>query len=192
LGKLTEPTQDPYKIIDVQQLPINGTILIQQSLTSVEHVNICQLLPFFECYNWGCECHTSVIMTLWPIHTLMHDVTTKYPKPAKSQRLICCTLSTLTKIQVITAHANHLRKSSHFLHQYMSPFAILLSVLFYKEGLYISRQHSSKHWCGSLFTSLPHHHLVRVEVITSILAHSSTLHYLSTFCHHRTQLTSFE
>jgi hypothetical protein len=63
LGKLVKPTQGPFKIIDIQQLPINGTILIQQSLTSVEHVNICQLLPFFEHYNWGCKCCTSVIMT---------------------------------------------------------------------------------------------------------------------------------
>jgi hypothetical protein len=29
LGKLAKPTQGPFKIIDVQQLPINGTILIQ-------------------------------------------------------------------------------------------------------------------------------------------------------------------
>jgi hypothetical protein len=36
LGKLAKPTQGPFKIIDVQQLPINGTILI---------------LPLFECYN---------------------------------------------------------------------------------------------------------------------------------------------
>jgi hypothetical protein len=28
-------------------LPINGTILIQQSPTSVEHVNVCQFLPFW-------------------------------------------------------------------------------------------------------------------------------------------------
>ncbi len=83
LGKLPKPTQGPYKIIDVQQLPINGTILIQWSLTSVECINIRQLLPFFECYNWGCKCHTSVIMTLWPTHTLVHDITTKYPKPAE-------------------------------------------------------------------------------------------------------------
>jgi hypothetical protein len=27
LGKLAKPTQGPFKIIDVQQLPINGTIL---------------------------------------------------------------------------------------------------------------------------------------------------------------------
>jgi hypothetical protein len=51
LGKLAKPTQVPFKIIDVQQLPINGTILIQQSPTSVECINICRLLPFFECYN---------------------------------------------------------------------------------------------------------------------------------------------
>jgi hypothetical protein len=51
LGKLTKPTQGPFKIIDVQQLPINGTVLIQRSPTSVERVNIRRLLPFFERYN---------------------------------------------------------------------------------------------------------------------------------------------
>jgi hypothetical protein len=66
-------------------------------------------------------------------------------------------------------HADPLRKSIHFLHQYTLPFTTLPSVIFYKEGLYISMQHSSKHWHGSLFTSLPHDHLVRVEIITSIL-----------------------
>jgi hypothetical protein len=28
-------------------------------------------------------CCTSVIMTLWPTHTWIHDITTKYPKPAE-------------------------------------------------------------------------------------------------------------
>jgi hypothetical protein len=83
LGKLAKPTQGLFKIIDIQQLPINGTVLIQWSLTSVERVNICRLLPFFECYNWGRECRTSVFMTLWHTHTSIHDITTKYPKPAK-------------------------------------------------------------------------------------------------------------
>jgi hypothetical protein len=41
LGQLAKPTQGPFKIIDVQQLPINGTVLIQRSSTSVERVNIC-------------------------------------------------------------------------------------------------------------------------------------------------------
>jgi hypothetical protein len=72
-------------------------------------------------------------------------------------------------IWVITMHAEPLRKSIHFLHQYTSPFAMLTSVLFYKEGLYISMQHHSKHWRGSPFTGLPHHHLVRLGVNTSIL-----------------------
>jgi hypothetical protein len=34
------------------------------------------VLPFFECYNWGCECHTSVFITLLPTHTSIHDITT--------------------------------------------------------------------------------------------------------------------
>jgi hypothetical protein len=51
LGKLAKPTQGPFKIIDVHQLPIKGTILIQRSPTSVERINIRRLLPFFERYN---------------------------------------------------------------------------------------------------------------------------------------------
>jgi hypothetical protein len=74
-----------------------------------------------------------------------------------------------SEFQVITAHAEPLRKSTHFLHQNMSPFTMLPSVLFYKEGLYIFTEHSSKHWRGSPFTGSPHHHLVRVGVNTSIL-----------------------
>jgi hypothetical protein len=42
-----------------------------------------------------------------------------------------------------TAHADPLRKSTHFLHQCTSPFATLPSVLFYKEGLHTTMQHSS-------------------------------------------------
>jgi hypothetical protein len=74
-----------------------------------------------------------------------------------------------SEFRVTTAHAEPLRKPTHFLHQYTSPFTMLPSVLFYKEGLYISTQHSSKHWRGSPFTGSPHHHLVRVGVNTSIL-----------------------
>jgi hypothetical protein len=50
------------------------------------------LLPFFEHYNWGCDCHTSVIMTLWPTHISIHDITTKYPKSADPRRLSKCNL----------------------------------------------------------------------------------------------------
>jgi hypothetical protein len=38
-----------------------------------------------------------------------------------------------SEFQVTTAHAEPLRKSTHFLHQYTSPFTMLPSVLFYKE-----------------------------------------------------------
>jgi hypothetical protein len=46
LGKLAKPSQGPFKIINLQQLHINDTVLIQRSLTSVESVNIRRLLPF--------------------------------------------------------------------------------------------------------------------------------------------------
>jgi hypothetical protein len=45
------------------------------------------LLQFFERYSWGRKCPTSVIMTLWPTHTSIHDITTKYPKPAELTKL---------------------------------------------------------------------------------------------------------
>jgi hypothetical protein len=33
--------------------------------------------------TWQYLCHTSVFMTLWHTHTSIHDITTKYPKPAE-------------------------------------------------------------------------------------------------------------
>ena len=48
LGKLARPTDGPYKIIDIAQLPINGTVLIQRTANSTERVNIHRLVPFFE------------------------------------------------------------------------------------------------------------------------------------------------
>ena len=48
LGKLARPTDGPYKIIDIAQLPINGTVLIQRTANSTECVNIRRLVPFFE------------------------------------------------------------------------------------------------------------------------------------------------
>jgi hypothetical protein len=77
-----------------------------------------------------------------------------------------CHTTCLVKSQVNTPDSglllhmssDPLRKSTHFLYQYTSPLAMLPSVLFYKEGLYIFTQHSSKHWRGSPFTGLPHHH----------------------------------
>jgi hypothetical protein len=80
-------------------------------------------------------------------------------------------------IWVITMHAEPLRKSVHFLHQYMSPFALLPSVLFCKEGLYISMQHHSKLWCGSPFTGSPHHHLVSQSRNKHIFFSSYSFHY---------------
>ena len=48
LRTLARPTEGPYKIIDIQQLPINGTVLIQCTANTTERVNIRRLVPFFE------------------------------------------------------------------------------------------------------------------------------------------------
>jgi hypothetical protein len=60
------------------------------------------LLPFFEHYNWGCECCTSVIMTLGPTHTLIHDFTTKYPKPAELMKWLVIQIAGQTHFQFAT------------------------------------------------------------------------------------------
>jgi hypothetical protein len=45
-----------------------------------QHLPIAAILWY---YNWGHECGTSVIMILWCTHTSIHDIITKYPKPAE-------------------------------------------------------------------------------------------------------------
>jgi RNase H-like domain found in reverse transcriptase/Reverse transcriptase (RNA-dependent DNA polymerase)/Integrase zinc binding domain/Retroviral aspartyl protease len=46
LGKLARPTEGPFRIIDISQLPVNGTVLIDRR-NSTERINIRRLLPFF-------------------------------------------------------------------------------------------------------------------------------------------------
>ena len=51
LGRLARPTEGPFKIIDIEQLPINGTVLIERDRQSTERVNIRRLIPFIEPTN---------------------------------------------------------------------------------------------------------------------------------------------
>ena len=48
LCMLAHPTEGPYKIIDIEQLPINGTVLIQCTANTTKRVNIRRLVPFFK------------------------------------------------------------------------------------------------------------------------------------------------
>jgi hypothetical protein len=107
-------------------------------MTSVERINICQLLPFFECYNWGCQCHTSVIMTLWPTHTLKHDITTKYPKPAKLMKWLV-----IQKLQVrLTLKDFWFATYSHKTHLInMTTSEESLTVLFFTSSLTLDLVH---------------------------------------------------
>jgi hypothetical protein len=196
LGKLAKPTQGTFNIIDIQQLPINGTILIKWSPTSVEHVNIHRLLPFFEHYNWGHKCCTSVIMTLLMTHS--HFDTWHHNKISKARqannmtcdsksvnlthfrRLLICDLFSRNTSQL---HDNLRRVSkSPLLH----PFT--------------HRRSGKLDWRVTRATSADSSRLIH-----TILAHSSTgaasstlllfycslfyassLPYHSTLCHHRT------
>jgi hypothetical protein len=146
-GKLAKPTRGPYQLIDVACQHVNGAVMVDLN-HSHEIFNIWWLI------------HLNLAKTI-------EDVIWSYHMPHHIIFLLVANYD--SHIRVITMLADPLRKSIHFLHQYTSPFATLPSVLFYKEGLYISMQHRTEPWHGSLFTGSPHHHLVRVEIITSFL-----------------------
>ncbi len=82
----------------------------------------------------------------WWIHSLCRKIH-RLPNRCSVNVIPCASPKSAehSEFRVITAHAKPLRKSTHFLHQYTSPFTTLPSVLFYKEGPYIFTQHSSKH-----------------------------------------------
>jgi hypothetical protein len=115
----------------------------------------CQPVP------WGHVCCTSAIMTLWPIHTSIHDVTPKYPKPAESRRHSICNLFSWN-----TSHSHdNLRRVSQS--PLLHPFTC--------------RRSSTSDWCVTRATSSDSSRLIHL-----FLAHSSTLCYLSIFHRHRT------
>jgi hypothetical protein len=106
-------------------------------------------------------CRTSVIMTLWPTRISIFDITTKYPNPADPRRLLICNLFSWN-----TSHSHdNLRRvsKSPLLH----PFT--------------RRRSGALDWRVTRATSADSRILIH-----TILAHSSTLHYLSIFCCHRT------
>jgi hypothetical protein len=130
-------------LIDVARQHVNGTVVVDLN-HSHKTLNIQWLITFKPCQNhWGCNL--------------------SYHVPHQSQ------LNTQSSGLSLHTPSFLENPATHFFHQYTSPFTTLPSILFYKEGLYIFMQHSSKHWRGSPFTSSPHHHLVRVGVNTSIL-----------------------
>ena len=51
LGKLARPTEGPFRITDISQLEINGTVEIRRSPSALERVNICRLSHYFEPSN---------------------------------------------------------------------------------------------------------------------------------------------
>jgi hypothetical protein len=54
-GKLLRPTEDPYTIMDVSHVNVNGTVLIDRG-NFTERINIRRLLPYFEHRNRGRAC----------------------------------------------------------------------------------------------------------------------------------------
>jgi hypothetical protein len=98
-GKLMKPTQGPYKIIDVHQLPINCTICMQWSPTSVEHVNVHWLLPFFEHYKLRMQ---MFYLSHYDIMTHSHFDTWHHNKISKA-----CRASKTFNLQPFFTNASH-------------------------------------------------------------------------------------
>jgi hypothetical protein len=126
------------------------------------------LLPFLEHYSWGHECHTSVIMALWPTHTSIQDITTKYPKPAKLTKWLViktCRSDSLSKtfdLQPFSQNTSH----SHDNLRRVSKSPLLHP--------FTHRRSGTLDCCVMRATSADSSRLIH-----SILAHSSTLlHYI--------------
>jgi hypothetical protein len=176
LGKLAKPTQGPFKIIDVQQLPINGTALIQQSLNSVEHIIIYRLLPSFEHYNWGRNCRTSVIITLWHsyFNTRNHNKISEACQANEIDSGFQLQVRlTFKDFQFVTFF-----HKTHLLHMRTSEESLRVAPLLHS---FTCRRSGTLDWRVTKATSADSSRLIH-----TILAHSSTLHYHSTLCHHRT------
>jgi hypothetical protein len=155
-GKLAKPTCGPYWLIDVAHQHVNGTIVVD--LNNSHKMFIIWWLILFKPH----QNHSGCNLLYQVPHHIIFSPFGNYD----------------SHIWVITAHAEPLRKLIHFLHQFTSPFATLPSVLFYKEGLYISTQHRSKHW---------HAWLPVYQFTTSSLSQSRNNHiYFSSYSFHST------
>jgi hypothetical protein len=117
-----------------------------------------------------------VIMTLWPTHTSIHDITTKHQKSTWANKI--------TRDST-TASQTHFQRLSicNLFSQNTSPShdnlrRVSKSPLFH---LFTYCRSDTLDWCVRSATSADSSRLIH-----SILAHSSTLHYCSIFCHHRT------
>jgi hypothetical protein len=114
-------------LIDVALQHVNGTIVVDLN-HSHKTFNIWWLIPFKPHQNhWG--------------HDLSYHVPHQSQLNTQSSGLSPRTLSLLENSLTFFTNTCH-------------PSHMLPSVLFYKEGLYIFTQHSSKHWRGSATSSL--------------------------------------
>jgi hypothetical protein len=79
--------KSPHKVLSKLLTYNNSLSMVPFSYSN--HWLLLRASTFADCchsfvhYSWGHECCTSVIMTSWPTHTSIHDITTKYPKPAE-------------------------------------------------------------------------------------------------------------
>jgi hypothetical protein len=118
------------------------------------------LLPFFEHYNWGCECHTLVIMTLLPTHTwyktsnkchMTQDLKKLHPRLSKT-------------FDLHTFHKNPSHSHDNLRRVSKSPLL----------HPFICRRSGTLDWCVTRATSADSSRLTH-----TILAHSSILlHYI--------------
>jgi hypothetical protein len=123
----------------------------------------------------SCYCQLLLVFSVTLSHFVTQDITTKYPKPAEltkwlvTQNCKSDSLSTTFDLQPFSQNTSHphdnLRRVSK------SPLL----------HLFTCHRSGTLDWRVMRATSVDSSRLIH-----TILAHSSTLHYRSTLCHHRT------
>jgi hypothetical protein len=115
---------------------------------SHEMFNIQQLIPFKPCQNhWGCDL----------LYHVPHHIISLLVIMIHTSRLSPCTLTLFENPCTFFTNTHHPLQCYH------------LSFSTKKDCIFPCNTVATKPWRGSPFTSLPHHHLVRVEMITYIL-----------------------
>ncbi len=123
----------------------NGILVVITTIQNNNFTILCFHPPFYTFQTWHAQCshphscqmathswHCTMPLQLQVLFCHSHELVIQLVVPRAS-----ATSGEHSEFWVTTMHTEPLRKSTHFLHQYTSPFTMLPSVLFYKEGLYI-------------------------------------------------------
>ena len=128
----------PLSIVPLVPLPLSNRHIQPSATIGSCHFNT-------SCHKSGSQnsgrvgkCRISVIMTLWPTHTLIHDITTKYKKPTELTKWVV-----IKKLQVSLTFEDF--QFATFSHKtclvHMTTSEESLRVLFFTRSLTIDLVH---------------------------------------------------